>query len=360
MSDELENMSDDEFEETQMVLDEQVENAPELEDKTEAPEEVVEEVEEVVEESSEETEEPVEPEEVIEPETDEVQEEEPEEEVVEEESLETDTDTTEFDYKASYETVMKPIKVSGKDIEIKSMDDLRNLASMGIDYSRKMRDVKPLRAIGETLAAAGLIKDGQVDEQALTRLLDISNGNKDAIASLLKEQNIDPLDMETDTEYTPEASMVSQEAIALQDVEAELVERGSVNSVITALDKLDTRSKQFFNESPSNLLKLEEDISSGAYEEIMGSVEYEKSLGRLGGLSDMEAYVQMAVARQPKTVEQAAPEVQAPVTPKPSSAKRKAAGISKRQPYKQKTQTYDYIGMSDDEFEKLTPDTGMY
>ncbi len=359
---EMESMGDDEFEEAQATLDDQVENAVEIPETfaepAEAPEPEPEPEQEEEPVDSEETDDTPETEEVDEPEHDDTQIDEPSEEEVEVESQQdTGSETVDFDYKASYEAIMAPIKASGKEVTIKSVQDLRDLANMGIDYSRKMRDIKPLRAVGETLAKAGIIVDGNVDEAALTRLLDISNGNKDALASLLKEQNIDPMEMELDeVEYTPESTMVSQEAIALQDVEKELVSRGSVNSVVTALDKLDDRSKQFFNETPANLLKLEDDISSGAYEQIMGAVEYERSLGRLGELSDMEAYMQFA-----KLSSQEAPAApSAPRAKAPSAAKRKAAGISKRPPVNNKQKVYDYMAMSDEDFEKLTPDTGMY
>ena len=363
----MESMGDDEFEEAQATFDDQVENAPVIEDTVVqdtpepevADEPVVEdEPEEVLDEDvGEETLEDSEAPEVDAPQHDDV---EPDETVVEEAVEESQQDTDDsFDYKATYEELMKPIKVSGKDVQVKSVQDLRDLANMGIDYSRKMRDIKPLRAIGETLAQAGIITNGKVDEAALTRLLDISSGNKDAIASLLKEQGIDPLDMELDdVNYTPESAIVSDQAIAIQDVEKELVSRGSVDTVITTLGGLDERSKQFFNETPANLLKLEEDIASGVYDDIMGTVNYERSLGRLGELSDMEAYVQFAKA----SASQQAPQQTGPAPQaKPSNtAKRKAAGISKRQPVNSKKQSYDYINMSDEEFETLTPDTGMY
>ena len=124
---------------------------------------------------------------------------------------------------------------------------------------------------------------------------------------------------------------------------------------------MDGESKKFFNESPANILKLEEDISSGVYNDIMGIVDYERTLGRLDGISDMEAYIQVAKAKaqqeaQPEVIEDA---VEKP-TPKPSKSKRKAAGISKRAPAKKTKQTYDYMNMSDEEFEQLVPETSLY
>ncbi len=354
----LQTMSDEEFEEAQalqdntdVAIEEPVEDTKVEEPVSEGSDE--EEIED------EETEEVTEDDEVVETEDDSLADTETLSEVDDEEShadedtenveVVTDKDTKDFNYEASFNELMKPLNVSGKEVQIKSQDDMRNLASMGIDYSRKMRDIKPLRAIGETLAQAGLMVDGQVNEAALTRLIDISKGNKEAMAQLMSEQDIDPLDMETENvQYTPTTEMVSDSVVALQDVEKELVNRGSVDSVVQELGKLDARSKQFFNESPANLLKLDNDIKSGAYGKIMGAVQYEKSLGRMGDMSDMEAYIQLASAEAP--VQEEAPK---PTPNKPSREKRKAAGISKRAPAKKTKQTeYDYVNMSDEEFEK--------
>jgi len=353
---EVMELDDEAFEDAQAMSDEAAEHTQNEEVVEETTTEVIEEItEEIANSDGEETEPEEEPEEVVETENDSSADNENEEDSEVEESPETtEQENVEFNYETSYNDIMKPLNVSGKEVQVKSIDDLRNLANMGIDYSRKMRDMKPLRTIGETLAKAGILIDGQVDERALTRLIDINSGNKDAIAELLKEQGIDPLDMETeDINYVAETSMVSEGTIAIQDVETELNNRGGLNAVVDAVGKLDTKSKQFFNETPQHLLSLQEDIASGVYNEIMGVVEYEKSLNRLGGLSDMEAYVQIAQAKQP--AQQEVPK--APQVPKPSKDKRKAAGISNRAPVKPNKQAYDFLNMSDDEFEKLTPDT---
>ena len=286
--------------------------------------------------------------------TEEVEESDEEESPDAEEGVEESKD---FNYETSYNELMKPLNVSGKETQVKSISDMRNLASMGMDYSRKMRDIKPLRAIGETLSQAGIMVDGVVDEAALTRLIDINNGNKDAITQMLAERNIDPLDLETDNvNYVPAASMVTEQAIAVQDVEKELMSRGSIDSVISELDKLDVQSKQFFNESPADLLKLDDDIKSGVYAQVMGTVHYERSLGRLSGKSDMQAYIELVSQNTvaPTKVVPAAPAT------RPSVAKRKAGGITKRAPAQKTVQTYDYVNMSDEDFEKLTPQMSLY
>jgi hypothetical protein len=345
------NMDDDAFEEAQNLIVENTDTVePETNDVQEEPEtteEPVEEeqVEEEVEEDSEETTEPEEPQEVAE--TDDADSE-TEEETETEESQENNTNDS-FNYETSYNELMKPLNVSGKEVQIKSQEDMRNLASMGIDYSRKMRDIKPLRAVGETLAKAGLIQDGKVNEAELTRLLDISSGNKEALVALMNEKGIDPLEFEMESSsYTPQAQMIDESQIAIQDVEKELVNRGSVDNVVQELGKLDDASKQFFNESPERLLKLEEDIRSGAYNELMGRVQYEKTLGRLDGVSDIEAYIQFA---QASVKTQPQPE---PTKPKSTVDKKrkKAASASRRAPVKKQTKSYDFVNMSDEEFEK--------
>jgi len=367
--DELLEMGDDEFEQAQMVQDDIVENAEPVEvvndvaedaERAEAPVADVEEEEEEV--IDEETEPAADDEEQDETETDMPADTKPSEEAEQSESHDNDTEETDVEdddlnYETSFNAIMAPLNVSGKEtVQVKSVDDMRNLARMGVDYSRKMRDIKPLRAIGETLTQAGIIVDGVINEEVLTRLIDINNGDANAIAQLVKEHEIDPLDIDTeDISYTPTASIVSDQTIALQDVEKELASRGSVEGVVSELNQLDDRSKQFFNESPENLLRLDDDIKSGAYKEIMDVVRYEKSLGRLNGMSDMEAYIQLAVG------DEAPASTPAPrAKPRPSSAKRKAAGITKRAPATKQKKSYDYVNMSDEEFDALTPTTALY
>lgn len=276
----------------------------------------------------------------------------------EDDSEDEDDSEEELDYKASYKALMEPLKVSGKEVKIRSMKDLRSLASMGIDYSRKMHDVKPLRAIGETLTEAGLYKDGIVDEEKLTRLVDIQNGNKEAIAQLLVEHGIDPLDdLDVDNVNYQSRPMVSQDSIALKEVEQELVSRGSVDSVIDRVSKMDKQSKQFFEKSPAALLNLEQDIKNGVYDEVMSTIQYERTLGRLNGVSDIDAYIQLVTSDSSETP--APKEVEKPA--KPSVQKRKAAGITKRKPVKSNNKPkYDFVNMSDEEFEKLIPTDSLY
>ncbi len=365
MTDEqIHDLDDEAFEEASANFNESeemnsVEGEPDI---SEGSEEVVEDT--VVEETSEHAEATEEEEEVIEPEddgsaddeteTDDVEEEphngqepQPEDEDTEQPSEEAD-----LDYKSMYEDMMGPVKVGGKEYNVKSIADAKKLLGMGFSFSENMQGVKPLRAVGKTLEAAGIITNGVVDEAALMRLVDIQNGDKNALAQLMSEKEIDPLDMETENvNYTPTQSMATEQSVDMDRIEQELVTRGNVDTVIQALGSMDDKSKDFFNSSPENLLKLDDDISNGTYDQIMGAVKYERSLGRLGALSDMEAYIQLASAQSvPEQSEAHKPQANA----KPSTAKRKAAGITKRAPANKKQPAkVDLVNMSDEDFEKL-------
>lgn len=272
-----------------------------------------------------------------------------------EESLDAD-----FDYKTTFNELIKPLKVSGREVQVKSIDDARNLMSMGMDYSNKMRDIKPLRALRETLKQAGIVSDdGTIREDDLALLIDINNGNKDALVKLMKDKNIDPLDLDSTEEnvYVPQAQIVSEGAVELQEVEQTLNARGTLPTVLEKLNILDPQSKQYFATKPDDLLKLEEDISSGVFDQIMGQVQYEKSLGRLEGMSDMDAYITIVRANAQMNGTQPPVEEKAQT---PSKERRKAAGINKRPPATKNKKTYDFLNMSDEEFEKLTPQTGLY
>ena len=251
--------------------------------------------------------------------------------------------------------ILKPLKVSGKEVVVKSLDDARNLMQMGIDYSGKMRDVKPIRRIRSSLEEAGIINGDDINESKLALLVDASKGSKDAIAELLKINNIDPFDIEeSDKEYVPETKISTEADIELMDVVKELQTKDSYTKVVDSIEDMDQKSQEMFLDNPRNMVKLQEDIESGTYDNVMQAVKYERMNGRLGDKSDMEAYIDF-VSSMPKQRE-TEPEKVAPVAPvkQPSKSRRKAAGISKRPPaVKQQAKQYDYLAMPDDEFEAL-------
>ncbi len=362
MTDEqFENMSDDEFaeyesshqgEETEMeaVDEEEGSNDPELD-----TDEVA------IDESN--IEEETEPEEVLEDTdpTEELTEEgetnedtqdtpETEDEPVEENTLDSEEEA--YDYKAGFEELMAPLKANGQEVQIKSAEDARKLIQMGLNYDDKMVSIKPVRLAGKALERAGIIRDGVIDEEALNRMIDFKNGDIEVMKERLKELEIDPLDLDLETtDYQAQNHMVSEHSIAIDDVQRELSTRGTVDQVVGALNTMDEGSKNYFSNNPQQLLGLEQDITSGVFDEINGNVQYERRMGRLGDKTDMEAYIEFAQARGNVMREQAAqPAVQTPRKTINTAKRAKAAGS--KSAASKTTEAVNPFDMSDDEFEK--------
>ena len=287
----------------------------------------------------------------------------PEEEVEEPvtDSKEETEEPVELNYKEEYDKVMSPLKANGKTVNIDNIDDLRALASMGMDYNRKMVAIKPYR-----LTAKKLENNGITDEK-LDYLIDLSKGNPDAIQRLLKESKIDPLDMDLDkdTAYSPNAYTVDDKEVELDAVLEDIRETPAFSSTIDIIsNKWDESSKRVLLGEPAIIKVINEHVASGIYAQINTVIESERMMGRLTGLSDIEAYKQVGDAIQsrggftnneqptqvtelvkPTTVNRAATD------PKLNDRK-KATSTTKAAPTKVGKTDYNPLSMSDEEFEQ--------
>jgi len=272
-------------------------------------------------------------------------------ETTEGENAQADSDSSE--YKTYYELIMAPIKANGQEITIKSPEDARTLIQKGLNYDDKMVAIKPVRLAGKALEKAGIIRDGIIDENALNRMIDFNNGNIEVVKARLKELNIDPLDLDLDTNNYEATDYVPDEhTIELDDIQRELDSRGSTEQVVTALNRMDDESREFFNERPKDLLALEADISNGVFDEIYGNVQYERRMGRLDGVSDMDAYIHFAKSRGDQMREVQNSEAPSPTPTKTVNAVKRAKAGGSRAAVNTATAVVNPFDLSDEEFEK--------
>jgi hypothetical protein len=273
-----------------------------------------------------------------------------------EENTQDSNDLLDFDYKASFEALMAPIKANGQEMQIKTPEDARKLIQKGLNYDDKMVAIKPVRLAGKALERAGIIRDGVIDEEALNRMIDFNNGNIEVVKERLKELEIDPLELDLEsTDYQAENHMVDEHSIVLDDIQRELDTRGSTEQVVGALSNMDEGSKAYFAENPQQLLGLEQDITNGVFNEIYSNVQYERRMGRLNGKTDMEAYIEFARARGQQMQQQLQAEEQQPApkaTKKVNTKKRAKAGGSKPS-NSRPTDAVNPLDLSDEEFEKM-------
>ena len=282
-------------------------------------------------------------------------------------SEESDVDSEEeIDYKVQYEQLLSPFKANGKDIKVDTVEDARSLMQMGANYNKKMAALKPNLKVVKMLDNHGLL-----DEQKLSYLIDLSKQDPEAVKKLVKDSGIDPLDIDTDNiAYRPNAYNVSDSEVALDGILDDIRDTSTFNTTIDIIgNKWDEASKDMIAKDPNIIKVINEHVGSGIYKKVSEVVERERILGRLSGLSDIEAYKQVGDAinssggfgdpvqvtkTQPTSISKSNSVNKAnnPVDPK-LKVKRKAAGSTKSKPSKAKPQ-FDVLSMSDEEFEKMS------
>lgn len=285
------------------------------------------------------------------------QETEPESRRKEKETPEEESDETpSFDYKAAYESLFKPFKANGKEIAPRSMEDIVSLMQMGANYTKKMQLMAPMKRAVESLNKAG------INEEELNFLIDIHNGDQEAIKALLKRSKIDPMDMDLeDTNYRPNANLASDEDVefsdAIQDAHDSLPR---INEILK--DTWDAKSKEQLLQNPALIRGLHEEIQMGRFDGVQKIVESEKMFGRYKGVSDIDAYIDVVtklVAQQqqqqgmakPQAAKSAAPRQSKPVPDKSKAAPTRAKAKSSK---KGQMTVEDLFSLSDEEFERLS------
>ena len=276
------------------------------------------------------------------------------------EDTDEDSSKTEVDYEKEYASAIAPLKANGKLHDISSIEELRKLASMGANYTKKMVALKPNLKLMKMLENNGLL-----DEQKLSYLIDLDQKNPDAIQKFIKESGIDPLeiDVEKDTEYQPKTYTVNDAQLQLDEVLDNIRGTPSFDKTIDIIgNKWDESSKQILLDNPTIITSINEHVESGIYDTINTHIEKERMLGNLVGLSDLDAYKKIGDTLQAQGAFNAPGNTEEPITPSNKPAddpklkeKKRAASPTKRPASKSKAkEDFNPLALSDAEFEKLT------
>jgi len=201
-------------------------------------------------------------------------------------------ETTEFDYESAYKKVSEPFKANGVDMQIKDPEDIIRLMQMGANYQKKMTQLKPNLKIIKMLE-----KNELLDEAKLHNLIDLSKKDPKAIAKLIQESDIDPLDIDKDvpTDYQPTNYSVTDKEYHLDQVLDEIKDTETFSRTINVLTKdWDTKSKESITDYPEIISVINTHMGNGVFDLVNAVLQQEKSLGRLTGISDLEAYKEIA------------------------------------------------------------------
>ena len=271
-----------------------------------------------------------------------------------------------IDYKAVYERIFAPFKANGRDISVGSVEDVVALMQMGANYNKKMAALKPNLKILKLLENNNLL-----NEEKLSFFIDLDKKNPEAIQKLLKDSDIDPLDIDTrqESKYKPTIQQVDDKQLELDEILEEIQDTPTFSKVVNVVQReWDVESRRIIAENPDLLRTLNSHIASGVYEMIADKVASERTFGRLKGMSDLQAYkavgdaihqaggfAALAQKQQPsgKTPANVPPASVNKVPDTGRNEKRRAASLTTAAPKVAKEPDFNPLALSDEEFSKL-------
>ena len=288
-----------------------------------------------------------------------------------EESAEDATPTNQDTTAATdfYNKVTAKFNASGKEFQVDNADDVISLMQKGIDYNIKMSTLKPALKMVKALEAHG------ITQEDLGLLIDIHNRKPEAIASLVKQADIDlySVDEESVDRYAPTDAQITDEEYEFQNVISSISASPRYADVMQFVANSTVADKQEVYSHPQILKSLVDHAQLGIFDKVMAEVDRLQLLGRLPqGMTPLQAY--HAIGSQmfggeptpsqerPQVNQQVqqpiAKPVQRPVQQPQSNAARRAAAApsnAAKPGAKPKPTPHDLFTMSDEEFSKIDP-----
>lgn len=268
-----------------------------------------------------------------------------------------------------YNKVTAKFNASGKEFQVDNADDVISLMQKGIDYNIKMSTLKPALKMVKALEAHG------ITQEDLGLLIDIHNRKPEAIASLVKQADIDlySVDEESVDRYAPTDAQITDEEYEFQNVISSISASPRYADVMQFIANSTVADKQEVYSQPQILKSLVEHAHLGIFDKVMAEVDRLQLLGRLPqGMTPLQAY--HAIGSQmfggeptpsqerPQVNQQVqqpiAKPVQRPVQQPQSNAARRAAAApsnAAKPGAKPKLTPHDLFTMSDEEFSKIDP-----
>ncbi len=278
-------------------------------------------------------------------------------------------DANDIDYKAQYDELLAPFKANNKSMQVNNVEEARKLMQMGAGFHKRMGALKPHLKIIKALQNNNLL-----DPEKINYLIDLGNKKPDAIAKLLKESEINPLDIDTEesADYEPTNHEVSDSEYNLDQAIEEIRDSSAYTKSIDVMGKQwDQKSRDFIGENPQVVKIVNTHIENGVFDTVQSFVDKERALGNLQGVSDVESYCGAADYLQKKGLlidpeenkpdtdiidKKANTDLLAAEAKKKQDAKRnkkrKAAAPVKGKPIKKHDIEDEYTTLSDEEFVK--------
>jgi len=192
------------------------------------------------------------------------------------------------DVQSFYDKVTAKFKADGKDIEVKDPEDVVRMMQMGVNYSRRLAEMKPMRQLNQMLTQHGIN-----DVNKLSYLIDLDKGDPAAIKKLLASHKIDPidLDMEGADNYKNPNYQGDAKTLAFSDAISAVQDReGGQGFIDEVVSSWDDESKEALREDPTLFTSLLDQRDNGIYEKVNSEVNYQRNVGKLTNVSFIQAY----------------------------------------------------------------------
>lgn len=268
----------------------------------------------------------------------------------------------------SGESVKHTFKANGKDYEF-TEDEMREqfprIFGQAMDYTRKMQAIKPWRKTIDAVEQAKLTHDD------INLMIDVFNGNKDAITEVLRRTGVDVLDIDPSAATAPYvANQYGRDDAQLELTEViDSIKHDQEYSVTHAvLSKVwDDASWNTISKDPAKIKALHSDVKSGIYAKVQpiadklklydnarqSDLDYYLQAGRqyFSGIEqeqltqNLKVYQEQQQARLAEVKNQ---DKKRKATQQ-ASGNRRAAGLPARST--QRGGVVDYINASDEDFE---------
>ena len=148
-----------------------------------------------------------------------------------------------------------------------TLDELKQTASKGMDYLKKTTALKPYR----TMIAA--MEENKVSPEDINLLIDLKKGNKEAIAKLIKENEVDVYDLPEANDYKPQEYRQSETALEMKEVLSTISKDAEFSRTSEIYAAFDEQTKAFLNEDPSRIVGLHNDIKTGVFDKVLPLAE---------------------------------------------------------------------------------------
>ena len=208
-------------------------------------------------------------------------------------SIDNDDDD-EIDYKEFYKKVTSGFDVNG--LQVKSLDDPEKILDLQKQNLTSLNDLSELEAVKpifESLKESGLLDDR--DKFGLA--MEVLGGNKEAIKKLLKEQNIDPyeLDMDEIDESSIDSAKYSSsnEELNFKSFVSEATNIGVRNDIADKIiNKWDDDSLVSLVNDEADRKNILKHIKTGMYDRVQSEIlSIQNQDPSFSKMSDLEKYV---------------------------------------------------------------------